>query len=255
MLDSSVLVFDSNEVSEFMITVACECYSHRELIEEAMARLPGFNRELVWGAPCTPDPSAMMSGADLVLVVSDKHSLSMGIDRISAYQLLEQAALLVYLQDDDALQVEEIPGLTLPLSSLAAGFSSLVDALFTAAIPPGLVCIEWVDTRHILLMEGQLVIEEARGPEPEAAIESAVARLKEHATGRAILGLQASVLCGQKKLNVRYVNHLVSRCRTLLDEDAALFIGIPHTDWPESEHYEVRLAAKIRCSSSLETCS
>lgn len=255
MPDSGLFVSAGDEVGEYTITIACECYGHRELVGRILAKLPDFNGELVWGAPCTPDPGSVMGDADLVLVVSDKRSLAMGIARISTYRLLEQAALLVYLQDGDAVLKEEIPGLMLPASSLAAGFFTLVGALFTPVIPPGSVCIEWVDTRHILLMAGQMVIEEARGPELEAVIEDALARLRESASGRKILGLQASILCRRDKLAARHVCRLASACREVIDGDTAFFIGAPFLERFESEHYEVRLAAKIACAPGLDTPS
>lgn len=252
MPDSSVLVFDSDEVSELMITVACECYSHHERIGDLLRQLPKFEGQLTWGAPSKPDSCERRDGADLVLVVSDKTHLATAIERTEAYKKLGCAVLLIYVHDDDAVLAESVPGLILPYLHLASGLFSLAQALFTPVIPDGLVCIDWVDTRHFLALDGPMVIEEARGSQLEAVIETAVASLKMHAAGRAIMGLQASILCSQAKLSLRHVHQLVSMCRTVVDENGLLFIGAPHLDWPESEQYEVRLAARMACHHERE---
>jgi len=255
MPDGGVFVSESNEVSEFTITVGCECYSSLELVRHALAQLPDFNGNLAWGAPCTPGPATEVSDAELVLIVSDQASLKMAIDRWSTYKELEQASILIYLQDDEDVWAEEVPGLILPRSQLAAGLATLAKALFTPVIPQGLICIDWADTRHILVMDGQMVMEKATGSEPEAVIDAALTRLRKRASGRSIHGLQASILCSQNKLAVRHVHRLNSACKMATSEGALIIIGAPFLDWPDADHYEVRIAARIACSPSLDTWS
>jgi len=247
MPDGSVFVSDSNEVTEFIITVGCECYSSLELVRHALAQLPNFNGNLAWGAPCTPGPATEVSDAELVLIVSDQASLQMAIDRWLTYKKLKQASILIYLQGDEDVWAEEVPGLILPRSQLAAGLSTLTKALFTPVIPQGLICIDWADTRHILVMDGQMVMEKAIGSEPEAVINAAVTRLQKRASGRSIHGLQASILCSQNKLAVRHVHRLNSACKMATSEGSILIIGAPFLDWPDADYYEVRLIARIEC--------
>jgi hypothetical protein len=254
MPDSGVLVFDSDEVSEFTITVACECYSNHELVGEVLAQLPDFNGNLTWGTPCKPDLAKRVSDADLVLIVSDKAHLPAAIDRWSAYRQAEQASLLIYQQDDEDGLAKQIPGLSLSHSCLVSGFTALTHALFTPVIPQGLVCIDWADTRHLFVMDGQMVVAEASGSQPELAIEAAVTRLRELASGRNILGLQASILY-RHKLTMRHVHHLVSACKAMLEEDRLLIVGAPFLDWPEFGQCEVRIAARVACSPGLDTRS
>lgn len=255
MPDGGVLAFDSNEVCEFTITVGCECYSSLELVGHALAQLPDFNGNLAWDAPCTPDPAKGVSDAELVLIVSDQASLQMAIDRWSTYKKLKQASILIYLQGDEDVSAEEIPGLILPRSQLAAGFSTLTKALFTPVIPQGLICIDWADTRHILVMDGQMVMEEATGSELETVIDAAVTRLRKRASGRSIQGLQASILCSPNKLAMRHVHRLNSACKLVTNEEAILIIGAPFLDWPDADYYEVRIAARIACLPGLDTLS
>lgn len=254
MPDSKVLVFDSNEVSEFTITVACECYNDAEIVGKALARLPGFNGHLSWGTPCKPDLAKRVCDADLVLIVSDKANLPTAIDLRSAYRQAEQASLLIYLQDNEDGLTEQIPGLSLPRFHLASGLTSLTHALFTSIIPHGLVCIDWADTRHLFVMDGQMVVAEASGRQPESAIDVAVTRLRERASGRPILGLQASILYGHK-LTMRHIHHLVSACKAMMAEDRLLFVGAPFLDWPEFGRCGVRIAARIACAPGLDTRS
>lgn len=255
MPDSGVLVSDSDQVSEFTITVACECYSHLDIVGDVLTQLPDFNGNLVWGAPCKPDLAKRVSDTDLVLIVSDKANLPAAIDRWSAYRQAKPTSLLIYLQDDEDGLAEQIPGLSLPRSHLASGLTSLTHALFTPVIPHGMVCIDWADTRHILVMDGQMVVAEASGSEPESAIDAAVAQLSDLASGRPILGLQASILCGHNALKMRQFHHLVSACKAVMEEDGFLFVGVPSLDWPEPGRYEVRIAARIACSPGLDTRS
>ena len=255
MPDSGVLVSDSEEVSEFTITVACECYGHLEIVGDALAQLPDFNGNLSWGTPCKPDLDKKVSNVELVLIVSDKAHLPAAIDRWSAYRQAEQASLLVYLQDDEDGLAEQIPGLPLPRSCLTSGLISLTHALFTPIIPHGLVCIDWADTRHLLVMDGQMVVAEASGSQPESAIDAAVALLRELASGRPVLGLQASILYGHNALKMRQIHGLASACKATMEEDGFLFIGAPSLEWPEPGRYEVRIAARVACSPSLDTRS
>ena len=254
MPDSGVLVFDSDEVSEFTITVACECHNDVEIVGKALAQLPAFNGNLAWGSPHKPDPAKLVSDSELVLIVSDKAHLAVAIDRWAAYRQAEQASLLVYLQDDEDGLAKQIPGLSLSRSCLASGFTALTHALFTPVIPQGLVCIDWADTRHLFVMDGQMVVTEASGSQPELAIDAAVTRLRELASGRHILGLQASILYG-RKLTMRHVHHLVSACKAMLEEDRLLIVGSPFLDCPAFGQCEVRIAARVACSPGLDTRS
>jgi hypothetical protein len=247
MPDSGVLVFDSDEVSEFTITVACECYSHLEIVEDALTQLPDFNGHLAWGTPCKPDLAKRVSDADLMLIVSDKAHLPAAIDRWSAYRQVKQASLLIYLQNNEDGLTEQIPGLSLPPSHLASGLTTLTHALFTPVIPHGLVCIDWADTRYILVMDGQMIVAEASGSQPELVIEAAVARLREQASGRSVLGLQASILYGHNSLAMRQIHHLASTCKEIVDEEGIVIVGAPTLDWPGPGRYEVRIAARVEC--------
>lgn len=255
MPDSGALVFDGNEVGEFTIAVACECYNDVEIVEKALAQLPVFNGNLSWGAPCKPDPAERVSDAELVLIMSDEANLAAAIDRSSVYRQAEQASLLIYLQDNEDELAERIPGLTLPRSHLASGLTTLTHALFTPIIPQGLVCIDWADTRHLLVMDGEMVVVEASGSQPESAIEAAVARLRERASGRPILGQQASILYGHNALKMRQIHHLASACKATMEEDGFLFVAAPCLDWPEPGRYEVRIAARVACAPGPDTRS
>lgn len=250
MSDATALAPDTDEVSQFTIAVACECFGHGELVGAALSGLPDFDGQVSWGAPATPPLTAESGDPDLLLVVCDKSSLDKAIERISALREQQRGTLLIYLQEDDTVQAEAVPGLTLPMSGLATGLSSLADALLTPVIPHGLIGIEWVDTRYFLLLDGQMVIEEARGGDLEATIDAAVARLRERAAGRKIVGLQASLLCSQDKLAMRHVTRLASACRAVIDDDAIFFIAAPMLERLESKLYEVRLVARIPCASS-----
>lgn len=42
-----------DEVTEFKIRIACECYSDPDYVRDAVARLPDFGK-LEWGSPCKP---------------------------------------------------------------------------------------------------------------------------------------------------------------------------------------------------------
>ena len=254
MPDSGVLVSDSDEVGEFTITVACECYSHPQIVGDALTQLPDFNGHLAWEAPCKPDLAKWASDVELVLIVSDQANLAAAIKRWSEYQRLEQASLLVYLQDDEGGLAEQIPGLSLPRSRLASGLTSLTHALFTPVIPHGIVCIDWADTRHLLVLDGQLVVVDASGSEPESAIEAAVAGLRERASGRRILALQASILYG-RKMKMRHAHDVMSACKAMLEEDRLLIVGAPFLDWHEFGRCGVRIAARIACAPGLDTGS
>ena len=163
MPDSGVFISDDVEVSEFTITVASECYSGLDLVRDALNQQPSFNSAIVWGIPCTPKPEKLISDAELVLLMTDRASLQLAIDRLSAYRQLNLTTILIYLQDDEVVSAEKIPGQILPRLQLPAGFSYLTRAVFAPIIPQGLVCVDWADTRHVLVMDGQIVMEEAVG--------------------------------------------------------------------------------------------
>ena len=245
MPDSGVLTTDVDQVSDLTITVACECYSSLSLIRDVLVRQSDLNGALVWGTPATPDPDKRKHEAELVLVVSDKANLPRAIERSSSYKQQGQAAILIYLQDEVGDSSEEIPGLTLSCDNLDAALTRLTKALFAPVIPQGLVCIDWADTRHILILDGRIVMEEASGNQPVDVIDAVVARLQARAFGRSIQGVQASILCCQDKLAMSHVLHLLSACKAVTGEDATLIVGAPFLDCPDSDHYEVRLIASV----------
>lgn len=254
MPDSDVFTSDVDQVSDLTITVACECYSSLSVIRDVLVRQSELNGALAWCTPVTPTPDNWKREAELVLVVSDKANLSRAIERSSSYKQQGQAACLLYLQDVAGDSSEAIPGLTLSSKNLDADLARLSKALFAPVTPQGLVCIDWADTRHILLLDGQILIEEASGSQPVDVIDAVVARLQARASGRPILGMQASILCRQDKLAMSHVHHLLSACKEVASEDATLIVGAPFLDWPESDHYEVRLIASVACAELRGSC-
>lgn len=240
-----------NESLEFTIRVACECYCSPDLVREALHQQPFMNGCLVWGAPYIPDSDEIARDAEIVLIVADKDALPAAFDRASRYKQQGQQApsyLLVYLQDEREVPTDDISGLTLPRTQLAAGLSRLTRAVFEPVIPHGLVCVDWADTCHILEMEGQVVIAEASSSRLEDAIESVMTRLRQRAAGRPVLGIQASIICDPSRLAARYVHDLLSACKQETDEDATLIIAAPLVDRPGQDDYEVRLVARIECA-------
>jgi len=247
MSDSGMFTTDVDQVNELTITVACECYSNLSLIRDTLEQQSDLNRILVWSPPVAPTPDNWNREAELVLVVSDKANLPMAIARSASYKQQVQATILLYLQDETGDPGEDIPGLSLPCKNLNADLARLTKALFAPVIPQGLVCIDWADTRHVLLLDGQILIEEASGSQLVDVIDAVVARLHAHASGRPILGIQASILCRQDKLAMSHVHHLLSACKEITGEEATLIVGAPFLDWPDSDHYEVRLIASVAC--------
>lgn len=252
MSNSGVFIPD-DEVTQFKITVACECYSDQGLVQDALTQLPDLNGKLVWGFPRTPDPLKFID-TDLVLIVSDRANLLTAIGRSIIYKHLEQAHILIYLQEGaDDVPIEAIPGLILPRSQLAAGLLNLVQMLLEPTITQGLVGIDWADTRTILAMGDQIVMEKASADQPYAAIKAAVSQLQARASGRAIHGLQAAILCHEGRLATRYISDLLWACKDAADEDTTLIVAAPLLDWPDIDYYEVRLFAKIDCAGQRGT--
>lgn len=251
MSDSDVFNPD-DEVIEFKIRIACECYSAPDHVRDAVAGLPDFGK-LEWGSPCKPD-SFKLIDAELVLIVSDKASLLMAMGRSVLYKHAGRAHVLIYLQDEADVPAEAIPGLTLPRSQLATGLFNLTLALFEPVVWPGLVGLDWADVRNILAMGGQVVMEKASGSQPGRAIDAAVTRLRERASGRVIQGLQAAFFCSESKLATRHVGDLSWACRDNLrcgsaDDDTYLIVAAPLLDWPNDDYYEVRLFARVECAN------
>lgn len=248
MPDSDLFISD-DEVTEFKITVACECYSSLDLVRDELTQLPDFNGELVWGSPCTPDPHKLMRDAEVVLIVSDRASLLMAIGRALLYKQSGQAHILIYLQDEIVVPDDAIPGLILPRSQLATGLFDLIQMLFAPVIPEGLVGIDWADVLTILAMGDQIVMEKASGSQPEGVIEAAVTQLRSRASGRVIHGLQASFLCSPYKLLTRYPRDLMLACKDTAGENTSILVAAPLLDWPDTDYYEVRLFAKVECTT------
>jgi hypothetical protein len=237
-----------NESLEFTIRVACECYCRPDLVRAALHQQPGMNGCLAWGPPESPDSDEIARDAELVLIVADKDALPAALDRVSRYKQRGRQVpshLLLYLQDEGDVPAGEISGLILRRSQLPAALSRLTRAVFEPVIPHGLVCVDWADTRHILDMEGQVVIEEASASRLEDAVASVMTRLRQHAAGRPVLGMQASIICDPSRLAMRYVHDLLSACRQETDEDATVIMAAPVLDRPGRDDYEVRLFARV----------
>lgn len=253
MSDSDVFNHD-DEVPEFKIRIACECYSDPDYVRDAVARLPDFGK-LEWGSPCTPDPFKLID-AELVLIVSDKESLLMAIGRSALYKYAGRAHVLIYLQDEVDVPAEAIPGLVLPRSELRLGLFKLTLTLLEPVLWPGLVGVDWTDARNISAMGGQVVMVKTSSSRPRRAIEVAVTQLRERAAGRAIQGLQAAFFCSKGKLATRYIGDLSWACKDglpLPDKDsdgydAYFIVAAPILDWPEDDWYEVRLFARVECA-------
>lgn len=251
MPDGNVSVPDVEDDIDFTVRVACECYCSIELAQVALAQQPDCRGALVWAAPCVPEPDALIQDAELVIIVADKASFPKAIARLEGYKRLGEATLLVCLEDEDRFPPAEIPGLVMPRSQLPTALSCLVQALIAPVIPRGLICVDWGDTRQVLMMEGQVIIEKASGSEPQGVIASVVSRLREQASGRVIKGVQASISCSTNNLKVRFVHDLISACETVTDEDATLIAAAPILDWPDSEHFEVRLFARVETAAQV----
>lgn len=235
----------SDEVSDFTITVACDCYCDTELVRGALDEQSDFNGAVAWGAPRTPDRDTFTTGAELVLIVSDTDSVTRAIDRSSNYREFGQPHILIHLHDEEDVPAEGIPGLALARSRFASGLASMNRALFEPIIPQGLVCVDWADTRHVLDMAGGMVIEESSGNEREQVVESAVSRLRARASARPIHGLQVSLLSSPKNLAVRHVHQLLTSFKEVAGDAATIIVASPFLDWPGSDYWEVRFVARI----------
>ena len=245
MPDSDVFTSD-DEVAEFKLRVACECYSDPAIVQEALTGLPDLNGEIIWGSPRVPDPLKLID-ADLVLIVSDRANLLTAIGRSVIYEHLEWAHVLIYLQDEVDMPAEAIPGLVLPRSQLAAGLLNLTQILIEPVITQGLVGIDWADVRTILAIGDQVVMEKASADQPDVAIKAAVSQLQAQVSGRAIHGLQAAILCHGHRLAMRFIGDLHWACTDMAGYDTTLIVAAPLPDWPDVDYYEVRLFAKVEC--------
>lgn len=248
MPNSDIFITD-DEVTEFKIRVACECFSDRDPVREALAALPSLNGKLIWGSPQVPDPLKLID-ADLVLIVSDRANLLTAIGRSVIYKHLEWAHVLIYLQDEADVPTEAIPGMVLPRSQLATGLLNLTQILIEPVITPGLVGIDWADVRTILTLGDRIVMEKASADQPETAIKAAVSQLQARTSGHAIQGLQAAILCNGAKLAMRSIGDLHWACTDMAGHDTTMIVAAPLPDWPDIDYYEVRLFAKVGCSGA-----
>lgn len=248
MPDGSLHTQDVEETVEFTIRVACECYCSLDLARDALSQQPLMNGALAWGIPRIPDSDEPSRDVDLVFIVADQDSLRSAMGRADIYKQAGRqnpSHLLIYLRDEEDVSAAKVSGWVLPRAQLASGLSGLTRAVLEPVIPHGLVCVDWADTRHILDMEGQVVIEEASGSRLEDAIESLIEKLRQHATGRAIQGMQASIVYNTAKLAMRNVHEFISACKQETDEDATIILAAPVLDVPEEAGYELRLFARI----------
>lgn len=250
-MPDGVMSVHDEEKAEFTIMVACESYCSPDIVLDALARLSDFNGYLDWGLPSIPDPHNLVDDMDLVLIITDKASLPRAMDRSVRYKHLEQPHILVYLRNEEEdAQAEEIPGLIVLRPQLAMELSSLAQALLLPAISQGLVCIDWMDTRHVLLLGGRILLVTASGDQVKTAIKEAVTKLRKQTAGRHVLGLQGSILCNSGKLATRDPLDLLSACREITGEEATLVVSAPFLNWPDIDHCEVRVIAKIECTGT-----
>lgn len=252
MPDGNASALDILDDIDFTIQIACECYYDLELVRDAVARQPDFKGAIALSAPCVPDSASLIEDADLVLVVADKESLALAMVRLAAYKQIKQTTLLIYLQDNEQPSSQEILGLTIPRSQLPAGITRVMQALVEPVIPQGLICVDWCDSKHVLELEGQTLIEEAFGSQPEDLMQRALGRLQAHAAGRPIQGMQVSISCSTNSLKVRLVHTLLTACKEVMGDDATLIVAAPFLDWPKFDHFEIRLFAKLGGSKQQE---
>lgn len=245
MPDGNASALDVEDDIDFTIHVAWECYCDLELVQDAVARQPDFKGAIALAVPCVPDPESLIEDADLVLVVADKANLAPAMARVADYKLIKQATLLIYLQGDEHPLSEHVPGLTIPRAQLPVGVTRVIKTLIEPVFPQGLICVDWCDTRHILDLDGRALLEEASGCQPEEVMASALGRLRKHASGRSIRGMQVSILCSQNRLKMRHIHELVSACKEMLGEYATLIAAVPLLDWPDSDRFEIRIFAKL----------
>lgn len=251
MPDGSHHTQTADEAIEFTIRVASECYCRADLVREVLSVQPSMNGALCWQSPRLPGSDEIASDVDLVLIVADKDSLQSALERSAKYRQPGRhhpSPLLIYLLDDEEELLDNtVSGLVLPLAQLAEGLTRLIRTVFEPVIPHGLVCVDWADTRHILDMEGQVVIAEASGTRLEDAVESAMEKLRHRAAGRSVNGMQVSIFCASSKLAVRKVHQVLTACKEATAEDSTIILAAPLVDWSESNGYEVRLFARVQC--------
>lgn len=251
MPDGTVHTPDVDEVVEFTIRVACECYCCSDLVLEALSTQPSMNGALFWESPRQPGSPELASDVDLVLIVADKNSLQSALERSAKYRRAGRqhpSPLLIYLQgEEEDFPDGTVSGLTLPYSQLAEGLNGLIRTVFEPVIPHGLVCVDWADTRHVLDMDGQVVIEDGSGTRLEDAVESVMEKLRHRAAGRLVHGMQVSIFCAPSKLAVRKVPQVLVACKETTDEDSTIILAAPFVDRSESDGYEVRLFARVKC--------
>lgn len=244
MPDGDAFALDVEEDIDFTIHVACECYCDLELVQDAVARQPDFKGAIAIAAPCVPDPASLSEAADLVLVIADKASLAPALARVAAYRQINQATLLVYLQDREQPS-PDIPGLAVLRSELPVGMTRLAQTLIMPVIPQGFICVDWADTRHILDLDGRALVEEAFGSQPEDLMRRVIDRLEERAMGGPISGMQVAISCSSGALKMRRVHELRLACKEAMPEDGTLIVAVPFLDWPESDHVEIRAFAMV----------
>jgi len=75
-----------------------------------------------------------------------------------------------------------------------------------------------------------------------------MSHLQSCASGRSINGLQAAIICHERKLATRHAGDLLWACKDVAGEDTTLIVAAPLLDWPDIDSYEVRLFAKIECA-------
>lgn len=238
------------EEVDFAIRIACECYCNLDLVREALSRQPVMNGALAWGLPRTPGSAETAPDADLVLIIADHGSLGAAMTRSLIYKQAGRrlpSHLLIYLQDEGAVSPQKFSGLILPRTQLATGLSSLTRVILEPLVPQGLICVDWADTRHILDMDGLVVIEEASAARFEDAVDSMMTRLRSCAACRPVEGVQASLLCDTGKLRARNVHDLKRAIERQTEEDATIIIAAPWMERPGDDQYELRLFARIRC--------
>lgn len=248
MQNSNEFISDDG-ATEFKIRIACECYSDSVLVRDVLAQLPVLNGKLKWGVPREPDPLKLID-AELVLIVSDRTNLLTAVGRSVIYRNLGLAHLLIYVQEETDLPVEVIPGLVLPRSQLAGGLLRLTQVLLEPTISQGLVGVDWADTRSLLTMGGQIVLENATASQPENAIQAAIRQLQARSTGRVIHGLQVAILCHEAKLATRHIGELTWACRDATGDDTCIIVAAPLLSWPDHDSYEVRLFASVECTGA-----
>lgn len=252
MPDGSVSVPDVESDIDFTIQAACECYSCYQEVQAALGWQDSLNGGIAWAPPRAPDPESLIEDADLVLVVTDTASLSAAKERLAGYQALQQAVLLIHLVDDEQAFSNDVPGLAISRLELLTGLNRLVRTLVAPVIRQGLVCVDWADMRHILALDGPVLIEDAFGSQPEEVIVRVINQLRVSASGHPVQGMQASISFSQSRLRMRQIHELASACKEVMGEDGLLILAAPSSDRPDSGACEIRIFAKLDTAEQQE---